>query len=249
MIPDRILHASSLRHLSRCLHTLAERVAGLTYAQQRFLVIGGDHSCAIGTWSGAAAGLAGQGPLGLLWIDAHMDSHTPETSPSGALHGMPLACLLGHGEDAYTQLLHPGTKLRPQDICLLGVRSYEPAEARLLQQLGVRVLFMEDIHTRGLVPCMREAHRIVSRDTAGFGISIDLDAIDPHDAPGVGSPVKDGIPARDLRQALQWIAADADLIGLEIAELNPLLDSGDKTLQAAIEMSAACLAQSGGTPS
>ncbi len=191
------------------------------------LVIGGDHSCAIGTWKGVAQ--ATSGPLGLIWIDAHMDAHTPETTESGRLHGMPLACVLGYGDGRLTGIAG-GATVAPQQVCLVGVRSYEKGEAALLQQLGVRVFAMREIKQRGLDAVMDEAREIASAGTAGYGISVDLDAIDPLDAPGVGSPVRGGLGAAELVNALARLACDMALKGLEIVEYNPHLDRGAQTI-------------------
>ena len=205
-------------------------VVGPIVAQdQRLWVVGGDHSCAIGTWSGAAAGL--DGPLGLIWVDAHMDSHTPATSPSGAVHGMPLACLLGYGPPSLAELGGPRPKLRPENVCLVGVRSFEPEEARLLDELGVRIFHMDEVERRGLSVVMHEALDRCQRQTAGFGLTIDLDAIDPFDAPGVGSPENGGICGKDLANSLEQIGDHPNLVGVEIAELNPDKDIDGKTAE------------------
>lgn len=192
------------------------------------VVVGGDHSCAVGTWSGVRA--AARASLGLLWVDAHMDSHVPATSPSGALHGMPLACLLGEGETVLTQLHGPAPKLDPAHVCLFGVRSYEAGEANLLRRLGVRVIFMEEIMRRGFAAMWREALQHVTRATAYYGITIDLDAIDPRDAPGVGTPAPGGIAGDELVHALTDLQRDPRLLALEIAEYNPHRDREGRTL-------------------
>src|SRR5918996_395349 len=152
-------------------------------------VVGGDHSCAGGTWTGVARTLPGK--LGLVWIDAHMDSHTPATTHTGRLHGMPLAWLLGQSDDALYGL-SAGVGA-PQHVALIGVRSYEPEEKQRLDRLGVRVFHIEEVHRRGLETVAAEALAIAARGTSGFGVSIDLDAVTPDDAPGVGTPVADGI--------------------------------------------------------
>jgi len=197
--------------------------------QNFFAVIGGDHSCAIGTWSGAARVLRGTGPLGLIWLDAHMDSHTPQTSPSGALHGMPLACLLGHGAKQLTELAGAHPPLTPEHTCLIGVRSFESGEKSLLDYLGVKVYYMSEIRKHGLDIVIREAFQHVAGDVAGVGISIDLDGIDPWDAPAVGSPVPEGIRRHELLPALQWLSHQSGMVGAEIAEFNPALDRRGKT--------------------
>ncbi|MGH8507495.1 MAG: arginase, partial [Gammaproteobacteria bacterium] len=203
---------------------------------RRVAVIGGDHSCAIASWSAAASAL--RGPLGLVWIDAHMDSHTPATSPSGALHGMPLAILLGFGPPELTDLLYPGAKLRPENVCLVGVRSYEPEEAELLHCLGVRVITMDEVRARGLMRSLGEAFAIVSCGTAVVGLSIDLDAIDPEDAPGVGTPARNGLRGLALVEGLRRLAPQPVLV--EIAEFNPLHDRKNKTARLVIDLLAAC---------
>ncbi len=212
---------------------MVSRLAGIVEQeiahQHFFTVIGGDHSCAIGTWSGAAKALHGTGPLGLIWLDAHMDSHTPETSPSGALHGMPLACLLGHGAK---ELTNPGRDhpfLSPAHVCLIGVRSFEPEEKSLLERLNVRVYTMADVKKDGPGAVMRKAFRRVVKGAAGVGISIDLDGIDPRDAPAVGSPVPGGIRRHELLSALHWLSHQPGMVGAEIAEFNPALDRQGKT--------------------
>lgn len=192
------------------------------------VIVGGDHSCAVGTWSGVRA--AANGGLGLLWVDAHMDSHVPRTSPSGALHGMPLACLLGRGERVLTELHGPAPKLDPAHVCLLGVRSFERGEAELLRDLGVRVIFMEEVVRRGLTATWAEALQHITRGTAAYGITIDLDAVDPREAPGVGSPAAGGLAADELVHELTGVRHDPRLLALEIAEYNPYRDRDRTTL-------------------
>lgn len=216
---------------------LNARLAGVvrqTLDEGQFpLVVGGDHSCAIGTWSGVQRWLDGRGALGLIWIDAHMDSHTFATTPSGALHGMPLACLLGYGEHELLESFADVPKLRPEQVCLIGVRSYEQGEAALLQRLGVRVILMQEIRERGLEAALEEAAAIARNGTAGFGISIDLDALDPEEEPGVGSPAPGGLPCRELERALRRLRGDPALLALEIVEYNPHRDRDQLTAQAA----------------
>lgn len=209
--------------------TLAELIQKTINNKQRFITIGGDHACAIGTWSGASLALADKGPLGLVWIDAHLDAHTPETSPSGYVHGMPLACLLGHGYPLLTNLIQTGPKLSPQHVCVIGVRHYEQEELDLLNRLGVRVIFMEEVHRYGFDAAFQKAVTIASTGTAGFGISIDLDAIDPADAPAVGTPVEEGIHATALIDSIASLNSKQNLIGYEIAEFNPKLDVKGRT--------------------
>ncbi|RIX45523.1 MAG: arginase [Rhodocyclales bacterium GT-UBC] len=201
-----------------CRH-LADEVAETLAAGEFPLVIGGDHSVAIGTWSGVAR-FVGE-PVGLLWIDAHLDSHTPETSYSGAIHGMPLACLLGRGDKRLLQLGLPGAQVSAAHVVVLGPRSYEPEELVFLQEMGVRIIDSEEIDRRGFAACLDEAVGLVGDARGGFGVTIDLDAIDPMLAPGVGSPEPGGLLAADVLAALPRLAGHAGLRALEIVEYNP----------------------------
>lgn len=212
---------------------LAQRVRDALAAGQFPLVIGGDHSCAIGTWSGVHQWLGERGELGLIWIDAHMDSHTFATTPSGALHGMPLACLLGYGEKELTGIGTTEPKLHPEHVCLLGVRSFEEGEAALLKSLGVRVIGMQEIRQRGVRETLAEAMAIASKGTVGYGVSLDLDVLDPAEEPGVGTPAPDGLLCHELEQALRQLRHDPALLAMEIVEYNPYHDRGELTARAA----------------
>ncbi len=206
---------------------LANVVASLVTEKKCFVVLGGDHTSAIGTVNGLAKAV-GQQP-GLLWIDAHMDSHTPETTHSGNLHGMPLACLLGRGASTLTQLYDFSPVLNPKHVCLVGVRSFESEEAALLNELGVKVFYMDEIHARGLQTVLTEAKRIVTNSPAGYCITFDIDSIDPQDAPGTGVAEPDGLRAVELFHALKIFANDPLLKGIEIVEFDPHLDVDHKT--------------------
>jgi arginase len=225
---------------------LAGAVRTVVERGEQFLVLGGDHSCAIGTWSGVRSALGARGPLGLIWIDAHLDSHIPETSPSGALHGMPAAVLLGHGHPELVALHGPPPKLLPRNLCLVGVRCCEPAEKMLLKRLGVRVYFADEVQARGLRAVLAEAREVVCAGTAGYGLSIDLDVLDPEEAPGVGTPVARGLHGSDLADALFAIGADPRLLGVELAELNPALDREDATALLALQLLSAIFSSEGG---
>jgi len=236
---DAILHVpreaqdTPLHAVAALGERLAAEVETVLQAGHFPLVVGGDHSCAIGTWSGVHRGLADRGPLGLIWIDAHMDSHTFATTPSGQIHGMPLAALLGHGDAALTAIDGTEAKLRPEHVCLVGVRSYEAGEAALLRRLGVRVFDMDEIRRRGLAPVFEEALAIVRQGTAGFGVSVDLDALDPAEEPGVGTPVAGGLRRAELAEALSQLRGDPAFVAMEIVEYNPRHDRGHVTADAA----------------
>ncbi len=239
--PESDRSANDPRRLRDFCEDLASAVGTVIGRGLRPVVIGGDHSCAIATWS--AVHRVRPGPLGLVWIDAHMDSHTPETSPSGALHGMPLAVLLGYGARELIALDPAGPKLLPKHVCLVGVRSFEPAESALLERLGVRVFMMHEVRRRGLTACLTEAIAIARRGTVATGLSLDLDALDPVDAPGVGTPAERGIRARELIAALCGLAESMDPIAIEITELNPLRDPDGRTARLVAEILLAALAE------
>lgn len=209
---------------------LADHTAQLAALDKAFVVLGGDHTSAIGTWSGAAHAKRDAGDIGLIWIDAHMDSHTPATTVSHNIHGMPLAVLLGHGETSLTHLSDDQPKLLPRNVCLIGVRSFETGEAQLLQDLGVRVFYMEEVQQRGIQAVLQEAIQSVSAHTTAYGISLDLDAIAPEDAPGTGIKEPNGIGGQALCDSFQHLLSDDPrLIGLEISEYDPSLDVAQRT--------------------
>jgi arginase len=228
--------------VSRLCGLLASAVADARRRGRLPCVIGGDHSCAGGTWSGVARTV--QGDLGLLWIDAHMDSHTPGTSHTGRLHGMPLAWLLGQDDDPLYGLASGVVEAR--NVCIVGVRSFEPEERERLERLGVRVFFMDEIHRRGLSAVFREALDIVSARSAAFGISIDLDVVSPDEVPHVGTPVRDGMASAALAAALEGIGADPRLAAIELVEYSPRLDAEGRSARVAVELLAAALCGKGG---
>lgn len=206
-----------------------------TYVRgERPCIIGGDHSIAVGTWNGVKRAINEE--IGLLWIDAHMDSHTFETTPSNAPHGMSLAGLLGKGNKALSELHFESPVLFPQTLCLFGTRSYEEGEKHLLHRLGVRIIDREEIAHRGIYSCIEEAFSIVGKAKGGFGISLDLDVFDPMEAPGVGSREANGIRKEELLSVLPMLFSDERFLALELVEYNPTLDQADKTKKLAIEV-------------
>lgn len=197
------------------------------------VIFGGDHAIAVGTWNGVYKFYKQnqQLPMGLIWIDAHMDSHTPATSLSGAWHGMPLAGLLGHGVDQFSKLLFTEPVFSPENICLIGVRSYEEGEAKLLKTLNVKTIFVEEVHQKGMAKVMQEALEWITSKTKVFGVSLDLDVMDPKVAPAVGCPEKNGIHDQDLIKALHQLQQYPQLSALEVVEYNPNLDKDNQTLK------------------
>ncbi|MFM8453842.1 MAG: arginase [Gammaproteobacteria bacterium] len=208
---------------------LAKMTRNFSRKSEFFTLIGGDHSSAIGTWSGVASGLAEKGNIGLIWFDAHMDSHTLETSVSGNLHGMPLAALLGFGDSKLTSILNAQPKIKPEQLCLIGARSYEDPEIELLQAHQVRIFHMPEIRAKGIKAVLEEAIERVTRNTIGYGMSIDIDGLDPQDAPGTGYREPNGILAQDFYEALCSLHQDPRLLGIDLVEFNPELDENFKT--------------------
>lgn len=225
---------------------LAEQCFRSLQSQHFPCVIGGDHSCAIGTWSGIAAhlrlknqtlrrGLEYERP-GLFWIDAHMDSHTPESTETGNIHGMPLAVLLGEGEESLVSCAHPGAKIAAGRSVLFGVRSFESGEALRLARLGVRVFHSLEIQNRGFEVCWQEARDIVCGAGLPFGVSLDLDAFDPQLIPAVGTPVRAGLRPEHILRSLPSLIRLPELVGFEIVEFNPSHDHGHRSLSFLVEL-------------
>jgi len=208
---------------------LADDIKEIVTEGDMFLALGGDQSCSTGTWSGASVAKSDSGDFGLIWIDAHMDAHTPETSESGNPHGMPLATLLGYGDQRLTSILTKNNKLKPENVCLVGIRSFEQGEADLIERLGVKTFYMPEINARGIQSVLAEAHDTVTRTSTCFGISVDMDGIDPKSAPGVGTPEENGIIADQLIEALHECCHDQRFVGAEIVEFNPHQDKQQKT--------------------
>lgn len=214
----------------------------LTSRGRPFACLGGDHSMAMGSWRGVLQAL-GRESLGLIWIDAHMDAHDYLSSPSGNLHGMPLAALLGEG-DPLLRRIHGGAPwLDPQRLVLLGVRSFEPAERERLDRLGVQWLSVEQVRSGGGMARVVEAWAERFSAAGGrFGVSLDLDALDPVDAPAVGSPEPGGFSAAEMLQGLSGLGGHPGMVGLEIAEFSPLRDQQRCTERLIGQLLAACYA-------
>jgi len=201
------------------------------------LILGGDHSLAIGSIAGVARGRK----IGLIWVDAHGDFNTPETTPSGNIHGMSVAALTGRGHPRLTALLEPGPVLRDANIAMIGIRDLDTAERAVLRTAGIQVFTMHDIDRRGLASVMEEALMRVSVGTAGFHVSLDMDALDPSEAPGVGTPVLGGISYREAHLAMEMVAQSGRLLGLDLVEVNPILDSHNVTAELAVEFALSAL--------
>ncbi|MGH2708946.1 MAG: arginase [Actinomycetota bacterium] len=201
------------------------------------LVLGGDHSIAVGTVSGIAAFCRRKGKkLGMLWIDAHGDINTPESSPSGNVHGMPVASLLGDGPAELTAICGPGPKVDPANVVLLGIRSLDQGEKVRLKRLGVQVHTMSDIDRHGIHRAMKKALARLTDGTDYVHVSFDLDAVDPTVAPGVGTPVKGGLDYREAHLIMELLHDSGVMTSLEMVEVNPILDDRNASAVFAVEL-------------
>jgi len=225
----------------REIHTACEQLAGevqaILQADQLPLVIGGDHSIAMGSFAGAASFFKQrQQTLGLIWFDAHADMNTPETTPSGNIHGMPLAALLGYGAPELTNVAGFAPKLDPSLCVHVGARDIDPGERELIAKTGLKFFTMRDIDERGMSACMNDAIKIASRGTAGYGVTFDVDALDPGDAPGSGTLVRGGLTYREAHLAMEKIAEAGGMRFLEVVEINTALDVNNKTAELGVEL-------------
>jgi arginase len=203
------------------------------------LFIGGDHSIAVGS----IGGVTHDGPGGVLWIDAHGDFNTPETSPSGNIHGMPLAALLGYGAPELVNLGRPGPKLKADQVVLIGIRDLDPLERQLIKQSGVTVYTMRDIDERGIAVVANEALAKLAH-LPRLHISLDMDSLDPTKAPGVGTPVSGGLTYREAHLLME-IIADCGCVGsIDVVEINPILDHRNETGEIAVDLLASLLGES-----
>jgi arginase len=229
--------ARYLGEIARVSAILARKVEHIMERQHFPLVLGGDHSIAVGTVSGIAAHCQKRDKkLGLLWIDAHGDINTPETSPSGNIHGMPLATLLGFGVKELTEVGGGFPKVRAENIALVGIRSLDTGEKSRLKENGVQVHTMADIDRHGVHRIMKKALAQVTDGTDFVHVSFDLDAVDPTVAPGVGTPVKGGLDYREAHLIMEVIADAGVMSSLEIVEVNPILDQGNASAIFAVEL-------------
>lgn len=197
------------------------------------LFLGGDHSLAIGSFGGVTHAA----PRGLLWIDAHGDFNTPQTSPSGNIHGMGLAALLGEGYPELVRIGRPGPKLQPRDVVLIAVRDLDPGERERINASGITVYTMRDIDERGIGPVVREALERLEHHR-NIHVSLDMDAIDPQGGPGVGTPSPGGLTCREAQLAMEIIADCGCCGSLDIVEINPILDQHNRTALLAVELAA-----------
>ena len=225
-----------------CIIPMARRVAGAVSTSVQAgnfpLVIGGDHSLSIGSVRGAARSRK----LGVIWLDAHADFNTAETTPSGNIHGMSLAILAGLGDPSLVQLWDESIPvIDPKKIAIIGARDLDEGEKVNLQDAGAMVMSMEQIDRYGMVTCLEKAIERVSRDVDGIFLSLDLDSLDPEHAPGVGTPVPAGLSQREAHLACELIAETGKLIGMDLVEVNPILDVQNRTASLAVEFALSAL--------
>jgi arginase len=237
VVETRSERARFLDEIKQTCELVAEQVSQASGAGYVPLILGGDHSVALGTVGGMASR---RGPGAALWFDAHGDLNTPETTPSGNVHGMPLAAVLGAFEDEFASAAWPLPSLDPKRVSLIGVRSLDGGERRLVKRLGLAVHTMSEIDRRGVQDVVRDA--LARAEGAPFvHISLDMDVLDPDVAPGVGTPVRGGLSYREAHLAMELVAESELLDSLEIVEVNPILDRENETAKLAVELATSAL--------
>ena len=230
-------HAKYLKEITATCTKSAELVMKTLEAGKVPLVLGGDHSVAAGTVAGVAEFYRKQNQkIGLIWIDAHSDMNTPETSPSGNVHGMPLAAIMGLGPNELGNIFNFSPKIHSENCVLVGIRDVDAHEKENIRRAGVEVFTMRDIDERGMRTVMEEALRMAGRGTAGYHVSLDMDWIDPEDAPGVGTPVWGGATYREAHLAMEIISDHGRMLSMEIVEVNPVIDEHNQTADLAVEL-------------
>ena len=222
----------NLEQVVKVCHELAGKVDNIIEKKSFPLVLGGDHSIAIGTLAGVAKHYKN---LGVIWYDAHGDLNTEETSPSGNIHGMSLAASLGHGHPSLVNLYGEYPKVKKENVVIIGARSLDEGEKELIQKEGIKVFTMHEIDRMGMTAVMEETIAYLSH-TDGVHLSLDLDGLDPHDAPGVGTPVMGGLSYRESHLAMEMLAESGMITSAEFVEVNPILDEKNKTAIAAVAL-------------
>jgi arginase len=229
--------AKYLHEIAVACQSLADQVEHILDAGAIPIILGGDHSIAIGSVAGLASFYRKRDSrVGVIWFDAHGDMNTPETSPSGNIHGMPFAAILGHGVQELTHISGFAPKVSPEDCVLIGARSVDREEAMALRESGIRVITMRELDERGMSTVMDEAMWLASRRTAGFHVTMDMDFVDPDYAPGVGTPVPGGPTYRESHLAMEKIADSGKLLSFELTEVNPVLDSSNRTAELGVQL-------------
>ncbi|MBI3940049.1 MAG: arginase [Acidobacteria bacterium] len=228
-----------MKEVSQVCGQLCRRIVSMMREETIPVILGGDHSISIGSVAGVAKYFrARKKKIGLIWMDAHGDMNTPETSPSGNIHGMPLAAILGYGPDALSAVGQFKQKVQPAHTALVGVRDLDPLEKETIRRSGIHVFTMRNIDEIGMRGVMQRAIEVASEDTAGFHVSLDLDFLDPSGAPGVGTPVPGGVTRRESHLAMEIIADSDKMLAFDIVEVNPILDERNSTARMAAELCA-----------
>jgi len=231
------VRARYLTEIARASAVASKKIERIVRKGHFPLVLGGDHSIAVGTLSAIAAVARPEGKkVGLLWVDAHGDINTPDTSPSGNIHGMPVAALLGFGPPELTGIGGPANKVEPRNVALIGIRSLDEGEKRRLKETGVQVHTMSDIDRHGIHRAMKKALARITDGTDYVHVSFDLDAVDPTVAPGVGTPVKGGLDYREAHLIMELLHDSGVMTSLEMVEVNPILDQGNASATFAVEL-------------
>lgn len=229
--------ARYLAQIARTCKRLAQRVEGVLAEGVFPLVLGGDHSVAVGTIAGVARHMRReQRRIGVIWVDAHADMNTPETSPSGNVHGMPLACCVGLGPRALTHLAGFAPLVEAENVALVGVRDVDQLEKPHVRRSGVKAFTMRHIDERGVLAVIREAIAIAGDGTAGIHVSLDMDAVEPQEAPGVGTPVRGGLTYREAHLVMEVLCDAGLLVSMEVVEVNPIMDESNRTATLAVEL-------------
>jgi len=231
-------NARYLKEIAETCTTVAQEVCKTLESGMTPVILGGDHSVAAGSVSGVAEYYRSrQQKIGLIWIDAHSDLNTPETSPGGNVHGMPLAALLGLEPKSLADIRGFSPKVLPENTVLIGVRDIDATEKENIKRVGLTEVYtMRDIDERGMRAVMEDALRAAGRGTAGYQVSLDMDWIDPENAPGVGTPVRGGATYREAHLAMEIIADHGGMLSLEVVEVNPVLDERNRTADLAVEL-------------
>ncbi len=230
-------NAKYLPEITAACQTLADQVEAALNAGSTPIILGGDHSIAIGSVGGLSAFHHKRGQrVGVIWFDAHGDMNTPDTSPSGNIHGMPFAAILGKGAKELTEISGFAPKVYAEDCVLIGARSVDPDEAIALRASGIRVVTMRELDERGMSSVMDEAIELASRRTAGFHVTMDMDFVDPDFAPGVGTPVPGGPTYRESHLAMEKVADSGKMLSFELTEVNPVLDESNKTAELGVQL-------------
>ena len=235
--PQGPANARYLPQIAETCRRLARAVEQATARGQIPLVLGGDHSVAIGTIAGVSRHFRKRkARIGVIWLDAHPDMNTPQTSPSGNVHGMPLACSIGMGPRPLTHIYGYAPKVDPKNVAIIGLRDVDLLEKPHVKRSGVRAFTMRDIDERGMRAIMAEALEIAMAGTEGFHVSLDMDSVDPQEAPGVGTPVRGGLNYREAHLAMEMICDSGRMVSMEVVEVNPVIDEANRTAVLAVEL-------------